>query len=80
MPIDLSGIQNVGEFYSHHYLDAKMTADGGNTRWERRGWRKYTQEQNQSAGDWQTSKLPSTPSCISLIRGHLAQKEHNPCP
>jgi hypothetical protein len=37
MPIDLSGIQNVGEFYSHHYLDAKMTADGGNTRWERHG-------------------------------------------
>lgn len=37
MPIDLSGIQNVGEFYSHHYLDAKMTADGGNTRWVRHG-------------------------------------------
>ena len=38
MPMDLTGIQNVGEFYSHHYLDALMsTADGGNTRWERHG-------------------------------------------
>ncbi len=61
MPIDLSGIQNVGEFYSHHYLDAKMTADGGNTRWERRELGKYTQEQNQSAGNWETSELPSMP-------------------
>ena len=27
MPIDLSGIQNVGEFYSHHYLDALLEGD-----------------------------------------------------
>lgn len=27
MPIDLSGIQNVGEFYSHHYLDALLEQD-----------------------------------------------------
>jgi hypothetical protein len=27
MPIDLSGIQNVGEFYSHHYLDALLESD-----------------------------------------------------
>jgi hypothetical protein len=27
MPIDLSGINNVGEFYSHHYLDALFEGD-----------------------------------------------------
>ena len=27
MPIDLTGIQNVGEFYSHHYLDALLEKD-----------------------------------------------------
>lgn len=27
MPIDLTGIQNVGEFYSHHYLDALLEND-----------------------------------------------------
>ncbi len=27
MPIDLSGIHNVGEFYSHHYLDALLEGD-----------------------------------------------------
>jgi hypothetical protein len=27
MPIDLSGIQNVGEFYSHHYLDTLLEGD-----------------------------------------------------
>ena len=24
MALDLSGIRNVGEFYSHHYLDAVL--------------------------------------------------------
>jgi len=24
MPIDLTGIQNVSELYSHHYLDALL--------------------------------------------------------
>ena len=27
MPIDLTGIQNVGEFYSFHYLDALLDKD-----------------------------------------------------
>ena len=27
MPIDLSGIQNAGELYSHHYLDALLEGD-----------------------------------------------------
>lgn len=27
MPLDLTGIQNVGEFYSHHYLDALLEND-----------------------------------------------------
>jgi hypothetical protein len=27
MPLDLTGIQNVGEFYSHHYLDALLEQD-----------------------------------------------------
>jgi hypothetical protein len=27
MPISLTGIQNVGEFYSHHYLDALLEQD-----------------------------------------------------
>ena len=27
MPLDLTGIQNVGEFYSHHYLDALLDND-----------------------------------------------------
>ena len=27
MPIDLSGIQNIGKFYSHHYLDALLEGD-----------------------------------------------------
>ncbi|MFQ5434137.1 MAG: hypothetical protein ACE5FD_04605, partial [Anaerolineae bacterium] len=27
MPLDLTGIQNVGEFYSHHYLDALLDKD-----------------------------------------------------
>ena len=27
MPIDLTGIQNVGEFYSHHYLDSLLEGD-----------------------------------------------------
>ena len=25
--MDLTGIQNVGEFYSHHYLDALLESD-----------------------------------------------------
>ena len=27
MPLDLTGIQNIGEFYSHHYLDALLEND-----------------------------------------------------
>ncbi len=27
MPLDLTGIQNTGEFYSHHYLDALLEQD-----------------------------------------------------
>ena len=27
MALDLTGIQNVGEFYSHHYLDALLEND-----------------------------------------------------
>jgi hypothetical protein len=27
MPLDLTGIRNVGEFYSHHYLDALLGQD-----------------------------------------------------
>ena len=27
MPLDLTDIQNVGEFYSHHYLDALLEND-----------------------------------------------------
>ncbi len=27
MPLDLTGIQNIGEFYSHHYLDALLEQD-----------------------------------------------------
>ena len=35
MSIDLTGIQNVGEFYSHHYLDALLENDLKSlfTRW-----------------------------------------------
>lgn len=33
MPLDLTGIQNIGEFYSHHYLNALL---------EHHGWGKYT--------------------------------------
>ena len=33
MPIDLTGIQNVSELYSHHHLDALL---------EHHGWEKYT--------------------------------------
>ncbi len=37
MPIDLSGIHNVGEFYSHHYLDALLEGDlkGLFARWRK---------------------------------------------
>jgi hypothetical protein len=37
MPIDLSGIHNVGEFYSYHYLDALLEGDlkGLFARWRR---------------------------------------------
>ena len=36
MPLDLTGIQNVGEFYSHHYLDALLDKDlkGLFARWQ----------------------------------------------
>jgi hypothetical protein len=27
MPLDLTGIQNTGEFYSHHYLDLLLEQD-----------------------------------------------------
>ena len=35
MALDLTGIQNVGEFYSHHYLDALLEKDlkGLFTKW-----------------------------------------------
>jgi len=27
MPLDLTDIQNIGEFHSHHYLDALLEGD-----------------------------------------------------
>ncbi len=45
MPLDLTGIQNIGEFYSHHYLDALLENDLKRlfAKWRavrgQRGWR-----------------------------------------
>ncbi len=40
MPLDLTGIQNTGEFYSHHYLDALLEQDlkGLFARWRTDDW------------------------------------------
>jgi len=59
MPLDLTGIQNVGEFYSRHYLDALL---------EHHGLRKYTiglpRTEEKSPGG--TEVTSGTASCISV--------------
>src|SRR4051794_27802040 len=51
MAIDLTGIQNVGEFYSHHYLDALLEND-------LRGlFAKWRENENESAKETPDRRL-----------------------
>jgi hypothetical protein len=51
MAIDLTGIQNVGEFYSHHYLDALLENDlkGLFAKWREQGNEEGTPDRRLNA-------------------------------
>jgi hypothetical protein len=58
MPLDLTGIQNVGEFYSHHYLDALLENDlkGLFVRWREDDEATPDRRLNRCAADFFAAK------------------------
>src|SRR5690606_32553466 len=54
MTLDLTGIHNVGEFYSHHYLDAVL---GNDLKDILKSWSQAEQESGRPAPNKQLSRL-----------------------
>ena len=78
MPIDLTGIQNVGEFYSHHYLDSLLENDlkGLFARWREGDETTPDRRLNACAGEYFTAKSRSLAAHTPLGRYHASHRLH----
>ncbi len=78
MAIDLTGIQNIGEFYSHHYLDALLEGDlkGLYARWREADGPTPDRRLNGCAGEFFSAKSRALKASTPKARYPITHRLH----